>query len=157
LPRNVLDVQSLCASLSPFFLACTSLAGALHKLRFGDVSAGEAPRKTPAEKAQQASKALMLVDIIRLAGNLMYKNADMQELARQTNGLQILSSHCYSDHELPMLREVGVFAIRNATYGNLANQEEIRKILSQRKQTAASQSPDAGAPTPAIAEFGFDV
>ncbi|CAD7943917.1 unnamed protein product [Amoebophrya sp. A25] len=44
--------------------------------------------------------------------------------------LTLLLNFCYSDHNLPTLKETAVFAVRNAAHGNPGNQERIRKLLA---------------------------
>lgn len=134
-----------------------ALIDALHRVRFGDVARGEAPKKEPSKEAQEASKACLLIDQVRLCGNVLYSNPPAQAFARLTTGLKALLSHCYSDPEVPMLREVGVFAVRNATVGCRENQQAVADLLAERKAAASAAGPGAGLQPPLMAEFGLEV
>ncbi|CAD7959587.1 unnamed protein product [Amoebophrya sp. A120] len=46
--------------------------------------------------------------------------------------LMKLLSFCYSDTVLPTLKENAIFAVRNVSDGNLANQEAIRRLLATK-------------------------
>lgn len=132
-----------------------ALIEALHRLRFGDVSSSVAKREL-AQEAVAAAQACQLVDQVRLCGNLLYGLPAAQNFARLTNGLRVLLSHCYADHDLPMLREVGIFAVRNATHTNVASQEVVRELLAERRAVDERERQAQAAP-PSIEEFGFGV
>merc|ERR1711871_1301610 len=99
-------------------LACID---ALHRRRFGDPAAGVKSDLSPKEAAELQETCCML-EQMRLCGNVLYGNRAAQDFVRVTGGLRVLLSNCYADEHLPMLRENGVFAIRNATHQNLENQ-----------------------------------
>jgi len=67
-----------------------------------------------------------------------FKNFEAQEFLRLTGGLRVLLSHCYSDEQLPMLRETAIFAVRNATHGNELNQKMGKDMLAEQRARAAS-------------------
>lgn len=144
----------LCAGVLSVSVA---LVDALHRLRFGDVARGEALKRRPDDAAQAASRACLLVDQVRLCSNVLYGNRCAQDFARLTRGLQVLLSHCYSDAEVPLLREAGVFAVRNSTCENKENQEAIRQILAERKAAIAAAGPEVALESPPIEEFGFGI
>jgi len=110
---------------------------ALHKHRFGKLDS-EAPQRTQRKGAAEASQACLLVDQLRLCANVLYERPEAQDFLRLVGGLRILLSHCYADHEVPLLREAGVFAVRNATHGNEANQAAAQALLME--QRAASNA-----------------
>jgi len=118
-------------------VANVSCLDALHRKRFGNVLAGEVKEK-PSLEAAEASQALCLVEQVRVCGNLLYENFEAQEFLRLTGGLRVLLSHCYSDEQLPMLRETAIFAVRNATHGNELNQKMGKDMLAEQRARAAS-------------------
>jgi hypothetical protein len=141
-----------------YLVANIACLDALHRLRFGDLASG-APRKDKAElekamkDAAEVSQACRHLEQLRLCSTVLYENSSAQEFLRLSGGLRVLLSSCYSDEYLPMLRENGIFAIRNATLGNPTNQEEARRLLEERKIAAASGE---GPPVFAAAEeIGF--
>jgi len=136
-------------------LGSTSLVDALHRRRFGDLARGENPKRESAPEAVAISRDCLLLEHIRLCSNIVYEQRRAQDFLRQIDGLRTLLSHCYADHDLPMLRECAVFSVRNATKGNLENQKAAGELLSQRKQSAETDS--SAAMPPAVSEFGFGV
>merc|ERR1712151_475931 len=111
----------------------TAMMEVLHRRRFGDLSGGGVPKREAAPEAVAAAQACLLVDNVRLCGNALFEQPHAQSFARMTHTLRWLLSHCYADPELPMLREVAVFAVRNATYGCLENQAAARELLAERR------------------------
>jgi len=108
---------------------------ALHKHRFGKLDS-EAPQRKQHKGAAEASQACLLVDQVRLCANVLYERQEAQNFVRLVGGLRVLLSHCYADHEVPLLREAGVFAVRNATHGNEANQAVAQALLSEQRAAA---------------------
>jgi hypothetical protein len=92
-----------------------------------------------------------LVEQVRLCANLLYGCVQAQDFLRLSGGLPVLLSHCYSDADLPLLREAGVFAVRNATHHNLANQEAVRRSLAERRQVAEAAAAAGNASVDAMA------
>jgi len=113
--------------------ACVSFLDALHRLRFGEnVEESVAKKAKPPPEAVEASRACSLIDQVRLCANLLYERRAAQDFVRHIGGLRVLLCHCYADGELPLLREVGVFAVRNASHGNAENQGVMRELLASR-------------------------
>jgi len=136
-----------------FLSGSVAMLDALHRRRFGDLSQGEAPKREAAPEAVEAARACCLLDHVRLCSNVLYEQPHAQDYLRHIGGLKSLLSHCYADPEHPMLREVAVFAVRNATHGCAANQAAARELLAERKQ-ATDQG--AGGPLPpSVGEFDF--
>lgn len=104
---------------------------ALHRLRFGE-EPGEV-KTTPPPAVVKVSQTCMLVEHVRLCGNVLHHSQSAQDFLRLNQGLRVLLSNSYADHDLPLLREAGVFAIRNATHQNVCNQEAVRQMLRDRK------------------------
>lgn len=132
----------------------TEMLEVLHRRRFGDLSAGGAPKREAAPEAVEAARACLIVDHVRLCGNVLYEQPSAQNFIRLTSGLKALLSHCYADPELPMLREVSVFAVRNATHGCVENQAAARGLLAVQRKAAAEQGGSGPLP-PGAAEFDF--
>jgi len=115
-----------------------ALVDALHRLRFGDL-AGEAPQRT-CTAGVEVARACLLVDQIRLCGNLLFEQPAAQDFVRLVGGLRVLLSHCHADQEMPLLREAGIFAVLCATRGSEANQAMAREMLArQRTEAVAGQ------------------
>eukprot|EP00929_Paragymnodinium_shiwhaense_P065121 TRINITY_DN32682_c0_g1_i1.p1 TRINITY_DN32682_c0_g1~~TRINITY_DN32682_c0_g1_i1.p1 ORF type:complete len:572 (+),score=131.41 TRINITY_DN32682_c0_g1_i1:88-1803(+) len=138
-------------------LAHVSLLDALHRFRFGLTVNGQAANGTvlqkPPPEALEASQACCLVEQVRICANVLYENKPAQDFLRLIEGMRILFSHCYADKDLPLLREAGVFAVRNATHHHPANAEAARKLLAERKTMEARA---AGQSEPSIDELGLD-
>mmetsp|Transcript_4389 Transcript_4389/g.7793 ORF Transcript_4389/g.7793 Transcript_4389/m.7793 type:complete len:437 (+) Transcript_4389:230-1540(+) len=122
-----------------------SCLDALHRHRFGALG-GEAvpsqPSRTPVHpEAAEAAHACRLLDQLRLVGNVLYENKSAQDFLRLSGGLRVLLCFCYADPDLPLLRENGIFAVRNATQGNVANQVAARELLAERKAMSATPPP----------------
>lgn len=47
-----------------------------------------------------------------------------------------LLNFCYSDHDLPLMKETAVYAVRNAAAGNEANKTKIARLLETRSTNA---------------------
>lgn len=131
----------------------------LHHLRFGTAAVAEtgAPlpkRKEPTAgdpaKAVKAALACQLVGQLRLCGNILFENPQGAEFLRISGGLPALLSHCYADPELPLLREAGVYAVRNATQHSPETRDAVRQLLAERRTRDAS-SAESG-PLPMIEE-----
>jgi len=136
------------AELSPRLVAtclvvCTTFLDALHRLRFGDLAAGISGtlKRTPPPEAAEASRTCHHIEQVRVCANMLYQNRKAQDFLRLNDGLRVLLSQCYADEELPLLREVAVFAVNNATRHNLENQEAARLMLAERRVT--EQNADA--------------
>jgi len=155
----------LCGAASALMLACHSsginapgrLVGtylianmacidALHKLRFGNLASGTMPKESALAEAAEVSHACHHLEQLRLCGNVLWSSHPAQEFLRMTCGLRVLLSNCYADHHLPMLRENGIFALRNATVDNPANQVAAKQLLEERKTAQAGASGYAQAP-----------
>lgn len=154
-------------------LSSIALLKGLHRLRFGaaiatadvgakdesssNVSAGSdatRPKREPTKEAIGASQACLLVEQVRICANLLFGCRPAQDFLRLTGGIPVLLSHCYSDADMPLLREAGVFAVRNASHENLANQEIMRALLAERRQNAAAAGGDVSALGGSLATSG---
>eukprot|EP00933_Yihiella_yeosuensis_P020264 TRINITY_DN16281_c0_g3_i1.p1 TRINITY_DN16281_c0_g3~~TRINITY_DN16281_c0_g3_i1.p1 ORF type:complete len:663 (+),score=168.30 TRINITY_DN16281_c0_g3_i1:66-2054(+) len=128
-----------------------AMISALHHKRFGTAAVAEAGTALPArqavskEEAAEAVKAARGCEIVlqlRLCGNILFDCPPAADFLRLSGGLSTLLSHCYSDHELPLLREAGIFAVRNALQHSKAAHEEVRALLAERKTRAAADAVD---------------
>ncbi|CAJ1426928.1 unnamed protein product [Effrenium voratum] len=118
------------------------LMAALHHLRFGTAAVAETGVELPARQepksgdptaAVKAAFAGQLVTQLRLCGNVLFESPEAAEFLRLSGGLPTLLSHCYADPELPLLREAGIFAVRNATQHSSATREEVKQLLAERR------------------------
>eukprot|EP00435_Cladocopium_sp_Y103_P013532 s718_g3.t1 len=66
------------------------------------------------------------------------------EFLRISGGLPALLSHCYADPELPLLREAGVYAVRNATQHSPETRDTVRQLLAERRTRDASSAQSGG-------------
>lgn len=142
-PEEKVGVQLPGLLVAAVLHGALQLVAALHRLRFGGAAVGISGSDLPSRTATpavaiEAATACRLVELLRLCSNVLYGRPRAQEFLRLTGGIPILLSHCYADPELPLLREVGVFAVRNATHHCPENQAIARDLLAERR-TAASQ------------------
>ncbi|KAM4748690.1 ataxin-10 [Rhinophrynus dorsalis] len=69
--------------------------------------------------------------LIRLIGNLCYKNRENQDKIHLLDGIPLILDNCSIDDNNPFLNQWAVFAIRNLTEDNEKNQELIAKMERQ--------------------------
>ncbi|XP_044512874.1 ataxin-10-like [Gracilinanus agilis] len=66
--------------------------------------------------------------LIRLIGNLCYKDKNNQDKVYQLDGIPLILDSCCMDDNNPFLNQWAVYAIRNLTEQNKRNQELIAKM-----------------------------
>ncbi|XP_074083389.1 ataxin-10 isoform X2 [Macrotis lagotis] len=66
--------------------------------------------------------------LIRLIGNLCYKNTKNQDKVYDLDGIPLILDNCSLDDNNPFLNQWAVYAIRNLTEHNKRNQELIAKL-----------------------------
>ncbi|XP_032738669.1 ataxin-10 [Lontra canadensis] len=69
--------------------------------------------------------------LIRLIGNLCYKNKDNQDKVSELDGIPLILDSCSIDDSNPFLTQWVVYAIRNLTEDNSQNQDLIAKMEEQ--------------------------
>ncbi|XP_002723694.3 ataxin-10 isoform X1 [Oryctolagus cuniculus] len=69
--------------------------------------------------------------LIRLIGNLCYKNKDNQDKVNELDGIPLILDSCRIDDNNPFLTQWVVYAIRNLTEDNAQNQDVIAKMEDQ--------------------------
>ncbi|KAM5289173.1 ataxin-10 [Ctenodactylus gundi] len=69
--------------------------------------------------------------LIRLIGNLCYKNRDNQDKVNELDGIPLILDSCGIDDSNPFLTQWVVYAIRNLTEDNSQNQDLIAKMEEQ--------------------------
>lgn len=91
---------------------------------------------------QRTSVENLKANLIRLIGNLCWRNRAMQDIVRESNGLPLILDCCIRDGKNPFITEIVVFAIRNLCEGNLENQKFIKELneethneMSERTQS----------------------
>ncbi len=57
---------------------------------------------------------------------MAFKHGKVQDVVVALGGVELLLAQCQVDEESPMLREWGLWAIRNLTEGSEAAKERIR-------------------------------
>ncbi|PIA17000.1 hypothetical protein COEREDRAFT_86408 [Coemansia reversa NRRL 1564] len=67
-------------------------------------------------------------DLIRIIGNLAYKNSVAQDQMREHDGLALVLDHMRIDENHPFIKEYAVVALRNLLEGNDASQEYVRRM-----------------------------
>ncbi|KAF2074136.1 hypothetical protein CYY_004539 [Polysphondylium violaceum] len=70
-------------------------------------------------------------DLIRILGNLAYKNKANQDEIRELGGIELILNHCRFDVKNPYIKEWSVFAIRNLCEENQKNQMVIENLRNQ--------------------------
>ncbi|XP_027710087.1 ataxin-10 isoform X2 [Vombatus ursinus] len=66
--------------------------------------------------------------LVRLIGNLCYKNGKNQDKVYELDGIPLILDNCSMDDNNPFLNQWAVYAIRNLTEHNKRNQELIAKM-----------------------------
>uniref|UniRef100_A0A8B9P1Q1 Ataxin-10 n=1 Tax=Apteryx owenii TaxID=8824 RepID=A0A8B9P1Q1_APTOW len=66
--------------------------------------------------------------LIRLIGNLCYKNKENQDKVCQLDGIPLILDNCSIDDNNPFVNQWAVYAIRNLTEQNERNQELIAQV-----------------------------
>ncbi|XP_010714774.1 ataxin-10-like, partial [Meleagris gallopavo] len=66
--------------------------------------------------------------LIRLIGNLCYKNKENQDKVYELDGIPLILDNCSIDDNNPFLNQWAVYAIRNLTEQNERNQELIAQM-----------------------------
>ncbi|XP_032618893.1 ataxin-10 isoform X2 [Chelonoidis abingdonii] len=69
--------------------------------------------------------------LIRLIGNLCYKNKENQDKVYQLDGIPLILDNCSIDDNNPFVNQWAVYAIRNLTEQNERNQEVIAQMEQQ--------------------------
>lgn len=69
--------------------------------------------------------------LIRLIGNMCYKNKDNQDKVSEMDGIPLILDSCSPDDRNPFLTQWVVYAIRNLTEDNSQNQDLIAKMEEQ--------------------------
>lgn len=69
--------------------------------------------------------------LIRLIGNMCYKNKENQDKVNELDGIPLILDSCRPDDRNPFLTQWVVYAIRNLTEDNSQNQDLIAKMEEQ--------------------------
>ncbi|XP_006127818.2 ataxin-10 isoform X4 [Pelodiscus sinensis] len=69
--------------------------------------------------------------LIRLIGNLCYKNKENQDKVYQLDGIPLILDNCSIDDNNPFVNQWAVYAIRNLTEKNERNQDVIAQMEQQ--------------------------
>ncbi|XP_077025282.1 ataxin-10 [Tamandua tetradactyla] len=69
--------------------------------------------------------------LIRLIGNLCYKNKDNQDKVSELDGIPLILDSCSLDDRNPFMTQWVVYAVRNLTEDNSQNQDLIAKMEDQ--------------------------
>ncbi|XP_063998897.1 ataxin-10 isoform X2 [Pogoniulus pusillus] len=70
--------------------------------------------------------------LIRLIGNLCYRNKGNQDKVYELDGIPLILDNCSIDDNNPFVKQWAVFAIRNLTEQNERNQEFIAQLEHKR-------------------------
>ncbi|XP_006817076.1 ataxin-10-like [Saccoglossus kowalevskii] len=70
-------------------------------------------------------------DLIRLIGNMCYKNKDNQDMVRISEGIPLILEHCNIDEHNPFISQWAIFAIHNICEQNADNQDVIASMQNQ--------------------------
>ncbi|KAL5565475.1 hypothetical protein UlMin_028639 [Ulmus minor] len=85
-------------------------------------------------------------DIVAVIGNCTFGRKHVQDIIRGRNGILLLLQQCVTDEENPLLREWGIWSVRNLLEGNAENQQAVAELELQ-----------GGVDTPEIARLGLRV
>uniref|UniRef100_A0A069DT19 Ataxin-10 n=1 Tax=Panstrongylus megistus TaxID=65343 RepID=A0A069DT19_9HEMI len=66
--------------------------------------------------------------LIRIIGNLCYKNKIIQDKVREMNGIYVILDCCKYDAKNPFIMQWSILAVANLCYNNLENQLVIRAM-----------------------------
>lgn len=75
--------------------------------------------------------------LIRVAGNLCFRDTARQDLVRDEGFIPLLLNHCNIDESNPLIREWSLVALRNVCEGNAANQAYINELRPQGMDSAS--------------------
>lgn len=67
-------------------------------------------------------------DIVALIRNCVYRRKHAQDQIRHNNGILLLLQQCVDDANNPLLREWGLYSVRNILEGNEENQKIVAKL-----------------------------
>ncbi|KAK9863664.1 hypothetical protein WJX84_002928, partial [Apatococcus fuscideae] len=85
-------------------------------------------------------------DVVAVIANLVHNQRSLQDLAMANGGVELLLSQCQIDSGSPLVREWGLWAIRNMCEGNVDVQQHIEALQLQ-----------GAAPHPDLDRLGFRV
>ncbi|CAG0913675.1 unnamed protein product [Notodromas monacha] len=69
--------------------------------------------------------------LLKLVGNLVYRNREAQDLVRESGGVIAVLNSCGMDARNPYMMQWAILAIRNLCEGNLENQELIKSLTNK--------------------------
>ncbi|KAJ1673010.1 hypothetical protein EV182_006056 [Spiromyces aspiralis] len=88
-------------------------------------------------------------DLIRILGNLAYRNRAVQDTVRTyREGLVLIMDHCTIDENHPFVKEYAVVAIRNLLEDNPENQRILNSMQPLPNQRLPPSARDKGGPSP---------
>ncbi|XP_045479422.1 ataxin-10 isoform X1 [Harmonia axyridis] len=93
--------------------------------------------KEPSEAIQKHPAFGFKVGLVRLVGNLCWKNKKMQDLVRETEIIPILLDCCNIDARNPLIMQWVILAIRNLCENNLENQKIIAGLHKEGTVSSA--------------------
>lgn len=70
-------------------------------------------------------------DLVSVIGNCLHGRKHVQEEIRQQNAIPLLLQQCVVDEDNPLLREWGLWSMRNLLEGNAENQQEVAQLQLQ--------------------------
>ncbi|KAJ2011507.1 Ataxin-10 [Coemansia sp. S610] len=77
-------------------------------------------------------------DLVRIIGNVGYKNTAAQDLIRELGGLALVLDHMKIDDNHPFIREYAVVALKGLLHNNSASQDFVREM----SVVEAAQNPE---------------
>ncbi|KAL3140251.1 hypothetical protein ABBQ38_004522 [Trebouxia sp. C0009 RCD-2024] len=77
-------------------------------------------------------------DLVALLANLCFRRPAVQHKVQQLGGVELILSQCQWDDENPLVREYGLWAVRNLCEGN----ESIQESISGLRPCSTVDSPD---------------
>jgi len=67
-------------------------------------------------------------ELVKLLSNLVYRNAELQSLAGSMGAIDLCTSNCQLDAQMPMVREWAILAVRNLLENHVANQALVSSL-----------------------------
>merc|ERR1712146_173672 len=69
------------------------------------------------------------VQVLRVLANIIATGEPARRALQNCGGVRVLLNYSHAEFEAPLMKEVALFAVKNATDGDLQIQREIEAIL----------------------------
>ncbi|EEB14326.1 Ataxin-10, putative [Pediculus humanus corporis] len=119
-----------------FFINCVTLLKAVHALKKENENNFKMKCKLSDldnldEKCSDNPVFGFKADLIRIIGNMCWKNSKLQDIINELEGIQIILDCCIIDSNNPFITQWSILAIHNICENNLKNQKVIGLMSKQ--------------------------